>query len=90
MVTSLHAWASCPFGKAKSSAICTRSMTLSQSSTLRDVEELLDDEVSAIMVDHEPTTTGTGVLVNKLVVVDQHVHCTCLDDKHVDAHGKLG
>lgn len=41
------------------------------------------------MADHEPTTIGTGILVNKFVIADRHVHCTCLEDKHIDAHGEL-
>jgi hypothetical protein len=56
----------------------------------RDVEEMLDDEVLAIMEDHEPATVGIGVLVGKLVLARWHVCCARLDDKRVDAHGERG
>lgn len=42
------------------------------------------------MADHEPTTIRTSILVSKFVIADQHVHCTRLENKHIDAHGELG
>jgi hypothetical protein len=33
------------------------------------------------MVDHEPATVGTSILVGKLIVVGRHVHYVHLDDK---------
>jgi hypothetical protein len=51
---------------------------------------MLNDEVLAVMANHELTTARTGVLVNKLVVAGRHVHCMHLDDKRIDAHDELG
>ncbi len=51
---------------------------------------MLDDKVQAVMANHKPTIVGTDILVGKVVIAGRHVHCTHLDDKHVDAHDEFG
>ncbi len=42
------------------------------------------------MADHKLATTGTGILVDKLVIAGRHVHCACLDNKRLKTRSELG